>query len=224
MFSLSARRWWHEVVAIVVVTSCSSFLPPRQCYLIRLVLCHLEIHQITLFSRSWIRQGGEKHRLRGDQRGPTFTLHQQTNWQTKRGGRQSEGFNVMRERGKVLGVWCWPFRFIWPVSELVFTCCLLYGCHTSTRHSLKRLCSCVCMREHMLFVCVYVRMPGPFWAPRFLSAPSGPAAERERPRVSESPSRWKRLCRPKKTSHGSLAHFLKSSKRREESDTLSQSH
>lgn len=79
-------------------------LAPRQCYLIRLVLCYLEIHQITLFSRSWIRQGGEKHRLRGDRRGPTFTLHQQTNWETKRGGRQSEGFNFVGERGKVVGV------------------------------------------------------------------------------------------------------------------------
>lgn len=67
------------------------------------------------------------------------------------------------------------------------------------------------MREHMFFVCVYVRMPGPIWAPRFLSAPSGPAAERERPRVSESPSRWKRQSKgsavPKKHHTAPLLTF-----------------
>lgn len=48
---------------------------------------------------------------------------------------------------------------------------------------------------------------------------------RERERASESPSRWKSQSKSsaipkKKTSHSSLAHFLKSSKRREGSDTL----
>lgn len=82
------------------------------------------------------------------------------------------------------------------------------------------------VRERMLCICLRARMPGSVWAPRFLSAPSGPAAEREgeSERASESPSRWKSQSKssaiPKKTSHSSLAHFLKSSKRREGSDTL----
>lgn len=74
VFSLSARRWWYEVVVIVVVivASYSSLLPPCHRRLIRLVRCHLEIHQITLFSRSWIRREGGAM-LGADQRGPTFT-------------------------------------------------------------------------------------------------------------------------------------------------------
>lgn len=36
------------------------------CWLISLVLCHLEIQQITLFRRSWFRQGAEKHTQRDD--------------------------------------------------------------------------------------------------------------------------------------------------------------
>lgn len=69
------------------------------------------------------------------------------------------------------------------------------------------------------------RMPGSLRAPRFLSAPSGPAAEREgeSERVSHPADervKVKALPSQKKTSHSSLAHFLKSSKRREGSDTL----
>lgn len=74
-------------------------LAPCHCWLISLVLCHLEIHQITLFSLSWIRQGGEKHRLRDDQRGPTFTSHWHTNWETKTWGGKVK--NRFKQRKKL---------------------------------------------------------------------------------------------------------------------------
>lgn len=72
---------------------CSShvlFFPLVPCHhwFIGLVLCHLEMHQITLSIQSWIRRGGEKHRLRGDQRKPTFTSHQQTKRLTKKMGEE----------------------------------------------------------------------------------------------------------------------------------------
>lgn len=72
------------------------------------------------------------------------------------------------------------------LKHVLIISCEIYSCGVWSQNNKTYV---TVQTQGMLCVCVNVRMLRPIWAPRFLSAPSGPAAERER--VSESLSRWK---------------------------------
>lgn len=130
-------------------------LAPCHCWLIRLVLCHLEIHQISLFSRHGLDKEERNIGWGMIKEGP-HSPH--TNRLT---GRQSDGGG--RAKDRILGekeVKLMPFRLL-GLCDWICICLLLvyvYSIAAAQRHikafSSARDCVPVFVYEHMLCVCV----------------------------------------------------------------------
>lgn len=164
---------------VVIATSCSSPLPPVTADLLgwssaiwRYTKSHYSVgHGLDEEERNigWgmIKEGPHSphtNRLTGRQRDG--------------GGKANDlilGEKEVKFRMFVVGHWTWIC-----ICLLFVYVYIIAAAQTHIKaFSCARDCVLVFVYEHMLCVCVRVRMPRPIWAPRFLSAPSGPAAERE---------------------------------------------
>lgn len=185
LFSLSAGRWWYKVVVIVFVIamSCSSLLLPVTADLLGWSSA------IWRYTKSYYSLG---HGLGEEEKNTGWGMIKEcphsphtdrlTRRQRDRGRQSKESDFRGGGKGKVEDVLSGVFRLL---AKFGFALCwymLTSEPLCTPQIVLARPCvnvCCVC-----LCACVRARMPRSVRAPRFLSAPSGPAAERERERVS----------------------------------------